>query len=340
MNMHAITLVETPGSWDALMLRWLTSLDVSPRSQIAYKNSFMQFVHWIVKNNIQAPTRETVLAYKQWLDLEGLRPFTRAHYLVAMRRFFSWTESIGLYPNIMQGIKGVRCGSKHHNKDAFTPQNISKILGAIDTKTVAGLRDFALIFALASTGMRLIEVQRADIDDITYDGCPNGEALLWIRGKGKAGKDDFVVLTTSVLEKLKEYLLARNKHRPPKGRKKTGAPRALGTSRALFVSLSDRNFGQRMTIHSLSRIIKARLRFAGFDTNRLTAHSLRHTFGVLALKSGSSLYDVQLALRHSSPVTTEIYLGDIERQKRRESAPERAIQSILEKSLTNKGECP
>ncbi len=49
---------------------------------------------------------------------------------------------------------------------------------------------------------------------------------------------------------------------------------------------------------------------AGFDSERLTAHSLRHTAGQNVMElTGNNIYDTQMYMRHSSPKTTEIYLN-------------------------------
>ena len=85
----------------------------------------------------------------------------------------------------------------------------------------------------------------------------------------------------------------------------------------------------------MSRLIKQRLRAAGMNSRRITAHSLRHTFGVMAIKAGASLYEVQLAMRHTAPTTTEIYLGDIEQEKRLEGGPEKRISKLFEDALKN-----
>jgi len=69
---------------------------------------------------------------------------------------------------------------------------------------------------------------------------------------------------------------------------------------------------------------------AGIKTKRVTAHSLRHTFGVLSMQAEASLYEVQPAMRHAAPSTTQMYLGDLERLKRLEASPERKISTLLE----------
>jgi len=294
-----------------LIEKFVATQDVTRGSRITYKNAIKQFFAWFIEQKIKEPTRETILKYKEELDFKGLRPSTRASYLVAVRKFFEWAEGLKLYPNIAKGIKGARRAVKHHQKDALTIAHIKKILTTIDKKTSQGLRDYALINLLIRTGLRLIEVVRADYQDLDTQG---DDTLLWVRGKGRDGKDECVVLTPEVLKPLREYLKSR---------------KVRAGNAPLFASLSDRNTGKRLTTHSLSRIIKSYLRAAGIDSRRVTAHSLRHTFGVLSIKAGASLYEVQLAMRHTNPGTTEIYLGDIEKQKRLEGAPEKRISEFL-----------
>lgn len=287
--------------------------DIAPSSRGTYRNSLKQFFRWLSNHEEREnPQRETILAYKEWLDKKDLRTFTKAGYLVAVRRFFEWTESTKQYPNVAKGVKSARRPTKSHQKDALTITQIFACLKQIKKNRLEDYRDYALINLLIRTGARLIEIRRASLEDLeTQD---NGNTILWIRGKGREGKDDFVVLTQEALTPLGEYLEKRS-------------PKAL--SEPLFTSVSDRNFGQRLTVCSLSRLIKKRLRAASIESRRLTAHSLRHTFGVMAIKGGASLYEVQLAMRHVSPTTTEVYLGDIERQKRMEAGPENLISKLL-----------
>lgn len=298
-----------------LIEQFLASQDVTQGSRRTYRSALRQFFAWFSDNRIINPTRETILDFKEFLDAKGLRPFTRSGYLVAVRRFFEWSETLKLYPNIAKGIKGARRAVKTHQKNALTMEQIERLLYSIDQKDVAGKRDFALINLLFRTGLRLIEVKRAQICDLELKDDDDG-ALLWIRGKGRDGKDDFVVLTEDALAPLRCYLRER---------------KAKNTQEPLFASLSDRNHGAYITTFSLSRLIKNRLRKAGIESRRITAHSLRHTFGVMAIQAGASLYEVQLAMRHTAPATTEIYLGDIERSKRLEGGPERRISSLFRK---------
>lgn len=309
---HNNAISQIPFSqFEALLEQFIAAQDITQTSRISYRNALKQFFIWFAQTTHVNPTRETILAYKESLDLKGLRPFTRSAYLVVVRKFFEWTETIKMYPNIARGIKGAKKQVKSHQKNALTVGQIRILLSSIDRTTLVGKRDYALINLLIRTGLRLIEIKRADIADMSFET----DVLLWIRGKARDGKDDFVLLTPEAYEPIRDYLKARQK---------------ISTKDPLFSSLSDRNYGRRITIHSLSRIIKNRLRDAGIVSARITAHSLRHTFGVMAMQAGASLYEVQLAMRHTAPTTTEVYLGDIERMKRIEAAPERKLNDFLQ----------
>jgi integrase/recombinase XerC/integrase/recombinase XerD len=272
----------------------------------------VQFARWCSEKQILSPKKETILSYKFWLDSKQLSSYTKAMYIVVVRRFFLWTEESDLYPNVSRGVKGIKRYSKSHQKESLSIDALKKLLNSIDCSDIHGKRDFALINILVRTGLRLKEIASATLEDM-YE--QRGEMLLWIHGKGRSSKDEFVLLTPQTLKSLHEYLEVRTikSEREP-----------------LFISLSDRNYGKKLTIYSLSRIIKGRLRAAGFDSKRITAHSLRHTFGVLSMQAGASLYEVQLAMRHTAPTTTQLYLGDIERIKRLEASPERKMSNLLD----------
>jgi len=295
-----------------IIQRFIASLDVTSGTQATYRRALQLFFQWISNEGVSEPSRETILAYKHALDAQGLRSFTRANYLTAVRRFFEWAESVKLYPNIAKGIKGTKRTTQVHHKPALTLEKVQLLLASIDTTTVHGKRDYALINLLVHTGLRLVEIQQATIDDLEEQD--DDRALLWIRGKGRDDKDNFVVVTEDALAPIRTYLRkrkAKSRHVP------------------LFASVSDRNRGKRLTTFSLSRLIKQRLRQAGITSRRITAHSLRHTFGVLAMEAGASLYEVQLAMRHSSPTTTQVYLGDIEQTKRQAGGPEKKLNHLL-----------
>lgn len=297
---------------DLLIPQFMAEQDIALNSRTTYLNALAQFLRWCKDQKLTHPEQQNVIAYKFWLDSKQLSAYTKAVYIVVIRRFFLWAYDGEYYENIARKVKGIKRYCKSHQKESLPIDALKKLLASIDRSDLCGKRDFALINILARTGLRLKEISSALLEDM---GEQRGETLLWVHGKGRSSKDEFVLLTPQALSSLHEYLRARV---------------IKSEKEPLIASLSDRNYGKKISIYSLSRIIKDRLRAAGFDSKRITAHSLRHTFGVLSMQAGASLYEVQLAMRHTAPTTTQLYLGDIERIKRLEASPERKMSNLLD----------
>lgn len=295
---------------------FLNSQDVKQSSKDTYRKSLKQFIKWISGEGITSPTRETVLSYKTYLETLKLSPLSISTYLVAVRKFFEWTEGLKYYPNVAKGIKGAKF-SKVFKKNTLTVKQIKELLEHIERFTFQGKRDYALLNLLIRTGLRTVEVIRADVGDIKQE---SGEMVLWIQGKGRDSKDELVLLTEETLNPIREYLEARGK---------------VKDSDPLFISWSNRNRNERLTTRTIRGIVKKHLKQIGINSDRITTHSLRHTFGVMGIKSGASFYDIQLAMRHIDPATTQIYLKSIEREKRIQNAPERKITAYLRDNGVN-----
>ena len=164
----------------------------------------------------------------------------------------------------------------------------------MERDTLSGLRDYALLSLMLTTGHRTISIIRADVADI---GTAGGSAVLYYQGKGRDEKAEYVKLAEPVEAALRAYLKAR-KARP-------GDP--------LFTRTANRNAGGRMTTRSVSWIAKEAMKAAGFDSDRRAAHSLRHTAATLNLLNGGSLEETQQLLGHHDISTTIIYSHALER---------------------------
>jgi integrase/recombinase XerD len=298
---------------ESFIAEFLRAQDVRESSRETYRKGLKRFLTWLQSRGIMSPTRETLLEYKDALRDAGLSPLSISSYIVTVRKFFTWLETTRGVPNIARGIKGAR-RTRGFRKDPLTLPQVLELLGSIDRRDNLGLRDYALITLLTTTGLRTIEAIRADVEDIRQEG---GEALLWIQGKGRDTKDEPAVLPAETLKPLYEYLAAR-------GPAKKDAP--------LFTSLSNRNGGGRLNTRTLRRIIKERLRAIGIDSDRLTAHSLRHTAITLSLKGGATIQEAQALARHANINTTLIYSHNIDRIKQ---APERLIAAMLSGNTDN-----
>lgn len=285
----------------AFYSRFIAYLDSKPRTVQTYNSALHQFFSWLADRGINQPQRDHILAYRDDL-LTRAKPTTVQAYMVAVRLFFRWTAQEGLYPDIADKIKGAKLNGKRHKRDALTAEQVRTILQAINQGTPQGRRDYAIVALMVTGGLRDIEVVQANIEDMRQG--PGG-TVLYIQGKGWDSKDEYISLARPVEDGIKAYLAARGEH---DGK----AP--------LFASISNNSKGGRMSTRSISAIVKGHMRAAGIDSERLTAHSLRHTAGTLNLLNGGTLQETQQLLRHSNINTTMIYLHNLERAANRSEA--------------------
>ncbi|CDK30124.1 tyrosine-type recombinase/integrase [Candidatus Babela massiliensis] len=288
---------------------FLESLDIKQSSKSTYKRQLKEFLVWFKNQNQNNLDRQDLLHYKEFLQNDkSLSSLTISGYLTVVRKFFQWLESVKIYPNIATGIKGPK-RRKGFRKDCLTVEQTKILLNSIDRSTLTGKRDFAMLNLMIRTGLRGIEILRANREDISRQ---SGETVLFIHGKGRDDKDEIVLLTQSVIEPINQYLIARKnvKNRDP-----------------IFASHCTKNWGKRLTTRSISRIVKNRLKDINLDDPRLTAHSLRHTAITLSLLAGATTQEVRAMARHSDVNTTLIYAHNINRIKQ---APEKKIDAFLE----------
>lgn len=294
------------GNNDDLLGQYIAYVDASKATIATYKRTLKQFFSYLSEHDIKAPQREDVLSFREYLKESGRKPTTVQNYIIVVRQFFKWTAQAGIYPDIANRIKGAKLNHAH-KKDYLTQSQVKDVLKQIDIKTVKGARDYAIIALMVTTGLRTIEVARANMDDIRNVG---DSPVLYIQGKGKEEKTDYVKLPLQVFKALMYYRskLADNYEK-------------------LFVSTSNNNKGKALTTFSVSDIAKQAMKRAGYDSPRLTAHSLRHTAGTLNLMNGGSLEETQQLLRHTDINTTMIYLHHLERADNK--SEERIANSIF-----------
>lgn len=282
----------------SLFDRFEAYTDVKESTLKGYTTCLNQFIRWLQNNNIVNPQRDDVKAYKEHLDKQPFTAGTRAQYLRAVKHFFSWTCAEGLYPNIADHIKGAKVKQDNTKKEAFAEADIKSILDKIDQSTEAGKRDYIMILLSVTAGLRIIEMQRANVGDLQ---TIKGQKVLYIQGKGHDEKDDYVKIVPELEKLFAEYFEAR--------------PQPIKKSDPLFVGTGNRARGKRLAEPSISRIIKGIFVGSGFDCDKLTAHSLRHTSNTLLFKAGADLFTVQRHARHVDPKTTEIYIHAVEKEK-------------------------
>lgn len=287
---------------------FINDQDVKQSSKNLYRRTLKQYFIWIDSKDYQLShvARPQILEYKENLLDLGLSSLTVSSYITSVRRFYEWSEANKYYPNIAKGIK-TPSRKAHFKKQALQPQEATALLQYYKDKN---LRDYAIINLLLRTGLRTIEVVRANIGDITFKGS---QRVLLVHGKGRDEKDNFVILTDKAYLPIENYLQFRK------------TPNDI---EALFISTSNNSKGKRLSTRTISFIAKEGLKAIGLNEKSYTAHSLRHTTAINILRAGGTLEMAQFTLRHTNPSTTQIYTSNLNEERRLQNSGEALIDNL------------
>ena len=290
---------------DFVLDEFKRNLDATPRTKETYIKGVKVFLTWCNDNNITEVTHATLIRYKEDL-MKNKKASTISMYMTALKKLYKFLETKGI-KNIASDLKGAK-QKRNYSKDPLTLDQAKDLLNSIDRTTNEGKRNYALIHLLITTGLRTIEIERANIEDIRNVA---NNSVLYVMGKGRQDKDEYVKLTYETLKAINDYLATRT---------------IKSDKEPLFTSLSDRTNGQRLKTRSIREIIKKAYINIGINNDKITTHSLRHTAITLSLIGGTPLQEVQQMARHSNINTTMIYAHNL---KRIESNAESNIQKLL-----------
>ena len=300
MNSHVTTISQSSSQLAIsslspdLYINFLSFLDVKEKTVDTYRKALKRLFHYFMENRITRPIRSDLIAFRDELKAT-CKASTVKTYLTATRLFFRWLEQEGIYKNIADKIKGAKV-EHGHKKDALTVDQVKDVIDTFkESDDSTAKRDYAIFVLMVTCGLRTIEVVRADIEDLRTLG---NKTVLYVQGKGKDEKSEYVIITREVEKAIRSYL----------------ATRKDATNKApLFSSTSNNSKGKRLSTRTVSGLVKDSLVKTGLNSSRLTAHSLRHTAVTLSLLGGSTLQEARQFARHSNIATTEIYAHNLER---------------------------
>ena len=296
----------------AVVELFAASQDRKPATRELYTRTVTAFFDWVLASGrtVSTLTVADVIAYKEHLQRDGKTALTVASYVNSIRRFYTWAEATKIYPNIAADVHAPK-RQQEFKKRALSVRKVGELLN--HEQATQSARDFAIVNLMARTGLRCVEVVRANIGDITYMGEDNARVLL-VQGKGRDDKDDFVKLTDAAYFPIRDYLNAERKGEP------ATAPLFASTSNHTGKAekhAHDTDFNpRRLSTRTVSEIAKRGLKAVGLNDKAFTAHSLRHTVGTNILRAGGTLEQAQMTLRHANPATTEIYARMALRERR------------------------
>ncbi|MCR5144742.1 MAG: tyrosine-type recombinase/integrase [Lachnospiraceae bacterium] len=291
----------------------------SSRTQLEYAYEINAFLHYIADNSrkdvceLSEKDLETVTP----LEIQGylakptktgntLSENATARKLSALRSFYKYynkTKQMQSNPSML-----VDMTTKHNREvNALTRDEINALINTIKNGISLSkkerqyyektrLRDLAIIYILAGTGIRVSELCGLNITD--YD---KGNACLHITRKG--GNEDKVYFGESVEKAIDEYLLL-------------GRPllKPLSEETALFISLQQ----SRMSVRSIEKMIKKYAILANLPSSTHT-HTLRASYATALYEETGDVYMIKEALNHSSLETSKHYIAGASKRKRKAS---------------------
>ncbi len=212
-----------------------------------------------------------------------LAPASRARLLSTLRSFFRFLVAENLTDiDPTSTLIAPRRGRKL--PAVLTINQVERLLLTVDGARPVDLRDRAILEVLYGCGCRVSELCGLDVTDLDP-----AEAMLLLRGKGR--KQRLVPVGEPALEAVGLFLRA-------------GRPDLLGKSPNAALFLNQR--GGRLSRVSVWNLIKKTGAAAGLP-DRLSPHTLRHTYATHLLEGGADLRVVQELLGHADIGTTEIY---------------------------------
>lgn len=268
-----------------MITKYLNYIDVSDNTIRTYNVGLMQFLEYLKNSNIKQPTREDIISFREYLQ-ENHKPTTINSYLIAVRNFYSWLEYEGIAKDISKKVKGMKIGNEH-KRNSLTEEECRLVL--------ANAKDIReeVIFLLATTcGIRANELVNIQLQDFKLK---QGVICLYLLGKARDYKEDFVIVDESVYKLIAEYVKKYN------------------ITDYLFTSTSHHNTNGKLTTKTIRLIIKNMFRRVGIEGEEYSCHSCRHTFATLSIKNGQDIREVSQALRHKSLATSMIYIHDLEK---------------------------
>jgi tyrosine recombinase XerC len=223
----------------------------------------------------------TVRKYLAHLREKSVSKRSIARKLSSLRTFFRFLERDGyVKANPVAIISTPKLDRKL--PIFLDEKSVLKLIMAPDTKTFRGARDRAILETFYTSGIRVSELVGIDVANVDFIS-----GVVKVLGKGR--KERLAPLGDKAVSAIRDYLAYRNKKK-------------LGDKNPLFLHKS----GRRITDRSVRRIVRKYIKDLGIK-ERISPHTLRHSFATHLLNRGADLRSVQELLGHKNLSTTQIY---------------------------------
>jgi site-specific recombinase XerD len=300
-----------------LSMLYLVQKDIKKESYDLYEIILRQYISYLKKNRILYAKTSHIKAFIKMKKRKGYSPSWIHHLIVVIKGFYLFLSEhqSRLHLNEVYAIN-IAADIKNEPIDKGLSKDVLSVSEAKafilktkeNRKYIWHYRDYAIVYLMITTGLRSVEVRRAKINDIKMI---NNQPILYVQGKGRVSKKDYVKLTQGVMRAIKDYLKQRSDQNP-----------------YLFISHSKRCDKPYLSRTFFLGMLRRLLKENNMDHLKITPHSLRHTAATLNLLRGSTLEETRRLMRHSSLESTLVYAHHINRF---EDDSENQIESFIVK---------
>lgn len=297
---------------DDVIKAFVDSRHGSANTARTYKNAVKSLLKFFAAKSITAPTTADVDAFINTLRAESKSASTIRLYMTVCKMLFAFLDKQGIYRDVAAAAEPLKLKKKTtHKRDALEKEQAQALLAAVVGNDEKSLRDKAIIALCLQCGLRTVEIERANVEDLTDAG---DYYELTVQGKGDISKADapIVKVAAPVARMIFQYWAVRA------DRVKKDSLYSDGDATPMFSSTArNGSNARRLSAQSVGKMIKARMKSADINSKKITAHSTRHFAATCAIKAGVDLREVSAMLRHSSINVTMCYLHDISEKSRR-----------------------
>lgn len=263
--------------------------NLSSNSVEAYIRDVTVFENFILRQYDVLPAEVEPYMIERFLTHLFERKHTKtsqARELSGVRSFFNYLLSIDkIETSPVEFISAPK--AQRHLPEVLSVEEVERLIGSVDTTTVKGRRDRAMLELMYSCGLRVSEVISLRLTDLFF-----GEGYIRVMGKGS--KQRLVPVGSVAQEYVMQYLEDRSQM--------DNAAEASGGGQILFLN----NRRGKLSRVMVFTIIRQAAQYAGIDKT-ISPHTLRHSFATHLLAGGANIRQVQDLLGHQNITTTEIY---------------------------------
>jgi site-specific recombinase XerD len=275
------------------VLDFFTAHIRNPHTRRAYRNAAVRFSTWCQAHGVgQLSQVETihVSAYIEEFSQTHSRPTVKQH-LAGIKMLFDWLVLGQVIPaNPAAIVRGPAHSQKKGKTPVLTTEETRELLDSIETNTLIGLRDRALIALLVYSFSRVGAAVKMRVEDHYTQGRRG-----WVRLHEKGGKRHEMPAHHNLDSYLEEYIAAAGIAADAKGP-------LFRTVRGKTGRLSCNPMRQQ----DVHRMIRQRATAAGIRT-QIGCHTFRATGITAYLKNGGKLEIAQQMAAHESSRTTGLY---------------------------------